>query len=87
MYLQVVAAGSWQPTLDDLIPARHIGLFPAFIDVLVDEQHPPVPGQQSSQQLPELLEPARRRFGSSPLLWVRLILRRLNWIYAALLPS
>ena len=49
-----------QPPLDDLIPARHIGLFPAFIDVLVDEQHPSVPGQQAPQQLPELPEPARR---------------------------
>src|SRR5258708_12528356 len=49
-----------QPPLDDLIPARHIGLFPAFIDVLVDEQHPSVSGQQVPQQLPELPEPARR---------------------------
>src|ERR1700727_2796995 len=32
-----------QPPLDDLIPARHVGLFPTFIDVLIDEQHPPVP--------------------------------------------
>src|SRR5580693_7962123 len=49
-----------QPPLDDLIPARHIGLLPAFIDVLVDEQHPSVLGQQAPQQLPELPEPARR---------------------------
>ena len=49
-----------QPPLDDLIPARDIGLFPTFIDVLVDEQHPSVPGQQVPQQLPELPEPARR---------------------------
>jgi hypothetical protein len=32
-----------QPPLDDLIPARHIGLVPGFIDVPVDERHPPVP--------------------------------------------
>lgn len=47
-----------QPPLDDLIPA-HIGLFPAFIDVLVDEQHPPF-RQKASQQLPELSDPASR---------------------------
>src|ERR1700722_12575470 len=47
-----------QPPLDDLIVARDIGFFLPFIDVLVDEQHSPVPGQQPPQQLPELPEPA-----------------------------
>src|SRR5215813_15186457 len=49
-----------QPPLSDLGPAHDIGLFPAFIDMLVDEQHPPLPGQQTPQRLPELFEPAHR---------------------------
>src|SRR5262245_52701030 len=47
-----------QPPLDDLFLARDIGLFPAFINVLVDEQHLAAPGQQSPQRLPEPPEPA-----------------------------
>lgn len=38
-----------QPPLDDLIAARDIGLFPAFIDVLVDEQHPAPVGMPATR--------------------------------------
>src|ERR1700723_2855339 len=48
-----------QPSFADLGSARDIGFFSAFVDVLVDEQHPSILGQQTPQQLPELVEPIR----------------------------
>src|SRR5262249_515875 len=49
-----------KPPLNDLGPAHDIGLFVAFVDVLVDEQHSTILGQQTPQRLPELFEPAHR---------------------------
>jgi len=55
---QAVLGAVGEPPADDFVAACGIGLLAADVYMLIDEEHPAIPGDQASQLPPESLEPA-----------------------------